>query len=141
MSTARPPGDTFRLAGLYNTCMWQLRPFVAGPSLWQSQITTEYRIRQKPLSLVLRSSVVNKQRSKLGRSNGEGVATVEIGRRSECWSSKIKVGNDFQAIMAPVQSSGTAIPCCQTHKRATGIVVGKPPRRSKIASARNWNSH
>ena len=91
MSTARPPGDTLRLARLYNTCMRQLRPFVAGSSLWQSQITTECRRCQKPLSLVLGSIVVNKQRSKLGRSNGEQVARIETGRYSECWSSKIKL--------------------------------------------------
>jgi hypothetical protein len=43
-----------------------------------------------PLSLVLRFGVVNKQRSKLGRSNGEQMARVETERCLECWSSKIK---------------------------------------------------
>jgi hypothetical protein len=47
-----------------------------------------------------------------------------------------KVGNDFQAIIAQVQFTETAIPCCQTRKRTTDIVVQKPPSRSKIANAR-----
>jgi hypothetical protein len=63
--------------------------FVAGPSLWQLQIATECRRLSKPSLLALRSSVVNNQGSKLGRSNGEEVAIVEIGKRSECWPSKI----------------------------------------------------